>query len=280
MSAEPLKVYSSNYPLHYFAQRIGGDVIAAKFIIPNNIDPAFWQPTTEDIQTLQQADLILLNGAGYEKWLANVSLPRRKLVNTSKAFQSEFLQVKQTTTHSHGYDGEHSHHGTAFTTWMDLSQAIQQAQAIYRALKKKKPEHSYVLEKNYTQLKVDLITLDKQWQTIFQAVQDKTLLASHPVYQYLARRYQLSIQAFQWEPDTFPDEQEWHALVSQNNESPFAYMLWEDEPLVKTKERLKELGITVIVFAPAGNQSKQGDWLGVMKNNTIALKQALNRSAE
>ena len=151
LSAEPLKVYSSNYPLHYFSERIGGDFIYAKYIIPNTIDPAFWQPTAEDIQTLQQADIILLNGAGYEKWLANVSLPRRKLVNTSKAFQSDYLMVKQTTVHNHGYDGEHSHQGTAFTTWMDLTQAIQQAQDIYSALKKKQPEYSEVLEKNYIQ---------------------------------------------------------------------------------------------------------------------------------
>ena len=33
-----------NYPLRYFAERIGGDVIEVGFPVPLDVDPAFWCP--------------------------------------------------------------------------------------------------------------------------------------------------------------------------------------------------------------------------------------------
>ena len=77
-------IYVANYPLKYFSDRIGGDLIQVKFPIPADVDPAFWQPDAKIISQLQQGDLILLNGATYEKWLDQVSLPESKLINTSR----------------------------------------------------------------------------------------------------------------------------------------------------------------------------------------------------
>jgi len=44
------------------------------------IDPAYWKPTPKEVSAMQQADLIILNGASYEQWLKNVSVPPSKLV--------------------------------------------------------------------------------------------------------------------------------------------------------------------------------------------------------
>ena len=45
-----------------------------------NIDPAFWQPTADEIARMQRADLILRNGAGYAKW-ARLAFQRRDLLD-------------------------------------------------------------------------------------------------------------------------------------------------------------------------------------------------------
>ena len=39
------------------------------FPTPSEGDPAFWQPDAQAVATFQQADLILLNGAGYTLWV-------------------------------------------------------------------------------------------------------------------------------------------------------------------------------------------------------------------
>ena len=58
-----LTVYVVNYPLKYFAERIGGDAVTVVFPAPADEDPAYWMPDAKTISDYQKADLILLNEA-------------------------------------------------------------------------------------------------------------------------------------------------------------------------------------------------------------------------
>ncbi|HAJ93036.1 MAG TPA: zinc ABC transporter substrate-binding protein, partial [Gammaproteobacteria bacterium] len=190
-----LSIYVVNYPLQYFAQRIAGEHAEVTFPATGDEDPALWQPTVEIIAGYQQADLILLNGANYAKWVNRVSLPRRKLVDTSAAFRDHYIHVQAGATHSHGPAGDHSHSGTAFTTWLDFNQAAAQAQAIADAMTRKRPELEAVFVRNLASLEADLLSLDKQLQSMVANKTDLPLVASHPVYQYFQRRYGLNVQS-------------------------------------------------------------------------------------
>ena len=117
LASEPITVFVVNYPLKYFAERIGGEYVKVLFPAPGGIDPAFWIPDIQTISAYQQADLILLNGAAYSKWVDKVSLPQSKLVNTSRKFKDQYITIEGAVTHSHGSGGEHAHEGVAFTTW-------------------------------------------------------------------------------------------------------------------------------------------------------------------
>ena len=77
----PLRVHTVSYPLAYFAERIGGAAVDVTFPAPAETDPASWSPDAETIARYQKADLILLNGATYAKWVERVSLPASKLVD-------------------------------------------------------------------------------------------------------------------------------------------------------------------------------------------------------
>ena len=136
-----LTVYTVNYPLAYFASRIGGDRVQVEFPAPPDGDPATWAPAGQDIAAYQKADLILLNGAGYAGWTRLVTLPEDRLVNTSASFEDQYVLAEDEETHSHGQDGEHSHEGQiAFTTWLDPQLAIAQAAAIRDALSARQPD--------------------------------------------------------------------------------------------------------------------------------------------
>ena len=65
-SGKPV-VTTVNYPLYYFARRIGGDLIRLEYPIPDKVDPAFWIPDDEALTVFQSADIILTSGAGYAK---------------------------------------------------------------------------------------------------------------------------------------------------------------------------------------------------------------------
>ncbi len=121
----PLSVYVVNYPLAYFAERIGGEHAAVVLPVPADVDPADWTPDADTVAVYQGADLILLNGGGYAGWVERASLPRAKLVDTSRAFQDRLVVLEKAPTHGHGPEGMHSHQETAFTTWLDPSLAIE-----------------------------------------------------------------------------------------------------------------------------------------------------------
>ena len=176
-------------------------------------------------------------------------------------------------THSHGPGGEHSHAGTAFTTWLDFNQAAEQARAIAGAMIRKRPELEEVFVRNFTALENDLLALDKQIQSILADKNDLPLVASHPVYQYFQRRYAINLQSVMWEPDEVPGEAQWSGLEQILKSHPASWMIWESEPHPQSVKRLRGMGVESIVFSPAANQPQAGDFLTVMRQNAERLQQ-------
>ncbi|MCP4767556.1 MAG: zinc ABC transporter solute-binding protein [Gammaproteobacteria bacterium] len=273
----PLTIYTVNYPLAYFAERIADDQARVVFPAPAGIDPAFWQPDIETIRAYQQADLILLNGAGYARWTSKVSLPLLRSVDTSRAFSDQLINSASGMSHSHGGGDAHGHAGTAFTTWLDFSQAAKQAVAIATALKRAHPLQADLFETNLRELEAELLELDRQLIDLTDKQPSLRLLASHPVYQYLARRYQLDLQSVTWEPDVIPDPSQWQTLENLHKDHAASWMIWEAEPEVETVKGLKDLGISTLIYQPMGNKPASGDFISVMSSNLKNLAKASGR---
>lgn len=271
-SVDKLVIYTVNYPLTYFAERIGNDLVEVHFPAPVDEDPAFWSPDADTIAAYQAADLILLNGAGYAKWVERAALPSSRIVNTSDGIADRLLPLEGTVTHSHGPEGEHEHGGYAFTIWLDPELATQQAQTIAAAIALQRPERESEIQLRLDSLKRDLVDLDSRLGVAAETLGGEPLLFSHPVYQYLIKRYRLNGVEVHWEPDVAPDGHDWDHLEKQLASHPAKWMLWEGEPLAKTVSDLEELGVASVVFDPCGNRPGEGDYLSVMAANAAALE--------
>jgi len=274
LAAEKLTIYTVNYPLAYFAERLAGDLARVEFPAPADVDPAFWMPDADTVAAYQAADLILLNGAGYAKWVDKVSLPASRLVNTSRSFMDQYIQTDAGISHSHGPGGEHSHSGTAFTTWLDLELATRQAEAVAKAITRKLPDASDRVARNLEALQGELQALDQRLAASAATAPSRPLLASHPVYQYLARRYNLDLASVLWEPDAVPTPQQWRELEGMLADHPAHWMLWEAQPAQETADRLRALGVESVVFDPCANRPARGDFLTVMAENAKSLERA------
>jgi zinc transport system substrate-binding protein len=266
-------VHVVNYPLKYFAERIGGEHVRVVFPAPADVDPAFWSPDVQAIANYQQSELILLNGATYESWVKTVSLPESRLVNTSASFSDQYIKLEDSVTHSHGPGGEHAHAGTAFTTWLDPQLAIAQADAIRQALVKQRPQHENVFQQNFSSLQADLNDLDAKLAEIFDQPADHPVVFSHPVYQYLSRKYSLNAKSVHWEPEEIPSAKMWDELASLLEQHPAKWMIWEGKPVAQNVDRLSELGLQSTVFDPCGNTSEKGDYLTIMQQNIENVRQ-------
>ncbi len=271
LAATPV-VYTVNYPLTFFAERIGGDLVRVEFPVPADVDPAYWSPDADAIAAYQGADLILLNGADYAKWVQHATLPQNRLVDTGAAFSDRLIELQGATTHSHGSEGKHEHSGWAFTTWLDPELATLQAEAVARALVRLRPDREAELNQRLAALTADLGALDQRLSDAAAQIAGEPLIFSHPVYQYLARRYDLNAAEVHWEPDEIPDDQAWGHFQELLKSHPARWMLWEGTPLPETASRLEELGVTTAVFDPCGNRPERGDYLTVMAENAAVLE--------
>jgi zinc transport system substrate-binding protein len=251
----------------YFAERIAGARALVSLPVPAGADPAYWRPQARAIAEMQRADAIVLNGADYETWLPKVSLPLFKRIDAAAAFKSQFILIENALTHSHGPGGEHTHTGTASTTWLDFSLASQQATAIAQGLARQRPELKSAFQENLHVLQAELDGLDARMQALAAQHKGRPLLASHPVYQYLARRYGLKLRSVHWEPGQMPEAGEWENLKQILSAHPAQWMLWEAAPAPEIAAKLKALGVASVVFSPCANRPEQGDFLETMRRN-------------
>jgi zinc transport system substrate-binding protein len=273
-AADRLTVDTVNYPLAYFAERIGGDQVEVVFPAPPDVDPAYWMPDQKTIVAYQQADLILLNGANYAKWVGKVSLPQSKMIDTSRKFKDRYIYATEVTTHSHGAEGAHAHESLAFTTWLDMSLAKLQAAEVYKVLARKRTVGEMHFKQNYKALAVELENLHEVIKTIVANDPDRALLGSHPVYDYLRTGYGMNLKSVHWEPDEVPSLAQWNELKQILAEHRAAYMLWEGKPVPESRDQLKAQGLASIIFDPCGNRPEYGDFMTVMQANIEQLKLA------
>ena len=277
-TGEPKRVHTVNYPLAYFAERISGGDVKVIFPAPADGDPAFWTPDDRTIAAYQTADLILMNGASYAKWADTVSLPASRTVDTSAGFKDQYLVIEETVTHSHGPEGKHDHAGTDFNTWVDPHLAALQAGAVCGALVKLRPDRATEFEANARALNEDLTRLYETLKSLCGQHASPPLVASHPVYNYVARRFGWNLKSVQWEPEEMPSDAEWGKLAELLKTHPARHMIWEGPPAPEIATKLKkDHGLDSVVFEPCGNRPEEGDYLSVMKRNVEQLKVAFAR---
>ena len=223
----------------------------------------------------QEADIILLNGAGYAKWTESTTLPTSRLINTSESVSDQYIETDGQISHSHGPEGEHTHAEIAFTTWLDMSLAKAQATAIRDAIKGKIPGKEIELNSNLETLIAELDEVDKLFKETLGNYE--IVYGSHPVYQYLGRAYGVDIHSVHWEPGQEINHDQWHEFEHILEDHKGTVMLWEGEPAESVAKKLSDQGVSSIVFDPSGSTPDEGDFIQVMKQNAsnlAALQQA------
>lgn len=268
-------IVAVNTPLQYFADRLLNDELQVIMPAPPNTDPSQWKPSVDDVQQLQGASLILLNGAGYSPWLDKISLSRSRTLVTSGSAAS-WIPLEKQVTHSHGPEGEHAHGDYAFTTWMDLNMAAAQAQVISAALQRRMPARASAIAARDAELVAELRSLDVAYMQAARLLKAYQPVYSHPVYQYFEARYELPGLSLHWEPDSMPSETQWKELTQAIGENPL--FIWEAEPDPSIADRLRSMGIAQVVIDPGANLD--GDWLALQRKNVAALTGLANQTGK
>ncbi len=103
-----LAIAASFYPMAEFARQVAGDLADVKNLVPAGTEPHDWEPTPQDMKLLEQADILIYNGAGMEHWVDKVlgSLGNSKLVAVEA---SAGVQLMAGSGHEHEDEDGHNH---------------------------------------------------------------------------------------------------------------------------------------------------------------------------
>ena len=108
-SEDELQVYVSFYPLYETTQAIIGQNADVKILTPANVDPHDFDPSIKIIQEMKTADLIILNGGGFESWISNMEFESGQLLDSSNGIS--FLKTESIDHHEehdeHAKEDEH-----------------------------------------------------------------------------------------------------------------------------------------------------------------------------
>jgi zinc transport system substrate-binding protein len=141
-----IKVVASFYPIYEFVKMVGGNNVNITTLIPIGVEPHDFEPTIQQIQNAESADLIIYNGAGLEKWID-------KIDSKFKVDASQGLNLfKGNASESAGTYDPH--------VWLDPVLAEKEVENIRDALVKVDPANSQYYLSNADKFIAELNNLD------------------------------------------------------------------------------------------------------------------------
>jgi len=173
-----IKVVASFYPVYEFVKEIGGNKVDVTSLIPIGVEPHDFEPTIQQIQNAETADLVVYNGAGLEKWIDKINAKFKV-----EASQGLNLLMSNDTGNSGTYD---------LHVWLDPILAEMEVKNIRDALVKIDPANTQYYKANADGFIGKLNDLDYRIKTELATCNKKDFIAFHNAFTYFANRYGLN----------------------------------------------------------------------------------------
>jgi zinc transport system substrate-binding protein len=273
VSNSKIQVTTSFYPLAFFTSEIGKNQVAVTNLTPAGAEPHDYEPSAQDIAQLETAELLIVNGAGFEPWLSKVmpDLKAKKIPVLAAAEDLVSLQIEadgETLSDPH--------------VWLDPVLAKQEVAKIAQALMEVDPEHRVEYEANTQQLQAKLDALDQEFRVGLAVCRQKNIVTSHQAFGYLASRYGLKQVAITGlASDLEPTPAELAKIVRFAKDTDVKYIFFETLVSPRLADTIaQEIGAQTLVFDPlegltAEDQAAGLDYFTVQRDNLSHLKTAL-----
>ena len=100
---------ASFYPVYEFTKAVGGDRADVSVLVPGGIEPHDWEPSFSDIQRMQVADVVVVNGIGFESWIEDFEAtnPEALVVDASEGIEG-IIRIDRED--DHGDEDDHDDH--------------------------------------------------------------------------------------------------------------------------------------------------------------------------
>ena len=194
---EKIIIATSFYPVYIFTLNIvdGIDAFEVKCMAEQNIGCLHdYTLTSKDVRLLNDAEVLIINGAGMEGFVEDVykNVDDLSVIDSSTGIEllcNEAEHGDDGDAHSDTDGASHSHshnHSENSHIWLSVENAKKQVENIKNGLSEQFPEYSYLFFKNYEAYIKRLNSLEEIQKEYSSSITDKKVITFHKAYDYLA----------------------------------------------------------------------------------------------
>lgn len=280
-----LTVYTTVFPLQYFAERIGGKYVEVQTIYPPGADEHTFEPSQKDMMKLADSDLFFYIGLGLEGFVNNAKKTLEN-ENVTMVAAADRLHLSEEEEHQEDEEEgeEHGHeHDINPHVWLDPLYSKEMAAVLRDSLVKKMPENKAFFEENYQQLAAELEELNTEFEKTISTAKHKNIIVTHAAFGYWEQRYgieQISISGLSTSNE--PTQRELEKIISLADHEGLHYILFEQNVQSKLAEIVQqEIGARALPIHNLGilteeNINDKETYFTLMKQNLESLNTALN----
>jgi ABC-type Zn uptake system ZnuABC Zn-binding protein ZnuA len=171
------------------AQNVAGDAFVVDTLIPVGVDPHGFEITPQDLVKIQNANILILNGCGFESWIrdsiSNV-VAGKNVIESCKGLVPRIQGANETS----GDPGQPDPH-----YWLDPILVIQYVKNIRDGFISSNPAHKEIYTKNSEKYISKLEDLDRWIEKSVQSIplDQRKIITNHESFGYFADRYHFQI---------------------------------------------------------------------------------------
>jgi ABC-type Zn uptake system ZnuABC Zn-binding protein ZnuA len=267
------------------AQNVAGERLQVETLIPLGVDPHAFEPTPQDVARVGTANVLIVNGAGYESWLDKVlenAGGQRQVIEASAGLASRdpSYDAEAATDAAAGHD-----HAVDPHFWLDPTKVVHYVETIRDGLSTADPAGKETYVANAAAYIVKLNELDGWIKGQIEQIPParRLLVTNHESLGYFADRYGLKIVGAvvpSVTTEASPSAQQLAALSDQIRSSGAPAVFLETGANAQLAQQLHdETGITVVTDIAAesltGPDGKAPNYLEMMRYNTEQIVAAL-----
>lgn len=225
-----------------------------------------YQLTTDDMKTLEKADVFVANGAGMESFLDKVIKEHKNLTVIDASKDISLLEE----------NGQPNPH-----VWLDVDNAIKQAENISQQLCDADPNHAEAYKANAAVYIGKLKELQAYMNNELKDISHRDIVTFHEAFPYFAQEFNLNIiKVIEREPGSEPSPQELEDIIKDVNKLPAKVLFTEPQYSPTAAETIaRETGAHIYALDPVvtgeANEQALDAYINAMKQNTQTLKEAL-----
>lgn len=264
-----LHIVTSFYPMYIATTNITKGVEGVQ--VTNMTKPQTgclhdYQLSTDDMKTLENADIFVANGAGMESFMDKIIKEYKDLQVIDASKDIDLLEE----------NGEANPH-----VWLDVDNAIKQVENISEQLCDADPDHAETYKANTAVYVGRLKELQAEMSNELKDISHRDIVTFHEAFPYFAQEFNLNIiEVIEREPGTEPTPQELENIIKDVNKLPSKILFTEPQySPAAAKTIARETGARIYMLEPIvtgeANEQALDAYINTMKQNAAILKDAL-----